>query len=94
LFVSFIPGALNVDDWSPGNEPDAPQQPPFEVKLRPFQLEKNPTKGLTRNSPSRLNERWRPRITNGKIADAWGAVKYMTVFVAKMFDARESSENP
>jgi hypothetical protein len=86
LFVSFIPGARRTTDWAPG-------QPEFEVKLRPFDLELIPTKSISRNTPSRLNERWRPCFSNGKVADAWFSLKYATVFVSPMFQGRTSLES-
>jgi hypothetical protein len=89
LFVSFIAGARRITDWTPG-EP----QPSWLVNLRPFQLELNPTKGLSRNTPSRLSERWRARYTNGAVADAWFSMKYSCVFVSQMFQARTAGENP
>lgn len=89
LFVSFIAGARKVTDWTPGDP--APQ---WLINLRPLQLELNPTKGLTIATPSRINERWRPRFTNGAIADAWWSIKYATVFVAPMFQARDTAEAP
>ena len=88
LFVSFIAGANRVTDWTPGSP-----LPRWMVNLRPFQLELNPTKGISRNVPARLNERWRPRWTNGAIPDAWFSLKYASVFVSTMFGGRESSEN-
>lgn len=88
LPVFFIAGARRITDWTPGDP-----LPQWLVPLRPFELELNPTKGLSRNIPSRLNERWRPRFTNGAIADAWFSIKYATVFVSPMFQGRESSEN-
>jgi hypothetical protein len=94
LFPYFVAGTTSLGDWSPGTNPQAPQREPVVVKLRPWQLELNPTKGLTRMTPSRLSERWRPGYSNGAIADAWFALKYSSVFLGKMFDAREVSENP
>jgi len=89
LNVSFIAGARRITDWTPGDP--APQ---WLVKLRAIQLELNPTKGLTRMAPSRLNERWRPRFDNGKVADAWFSLKYATIFVSPMFQARNVAESP
>jgi hypothetical protein len=88
LFVSFIAGAKRITDWNP-----AEPTPPWLVPLRPFDLEINPTKGLSRNTPSRLSERWRARYTNGAIPDAWFSVKYACVFVSPMFQARTAGEN-
>lgn len=88
LFTYFIAGANRLTDWRPGNP-----VPSWLVQLRPFQLELNPTKGLSRNTPSRLNERWRPGFSNGAIKDAWFSIKYATVFVSPMFQGRTSGEN-
>lgn len=89
LNVSFIAGANRITDWTPGDP-----KPSWLVELRPLQLELIPTKGLSRMAPSRLNERWRPRFTNGAIPDAWFSLKYATVFISKMFQARTAGENP
>lgn len=86
LFCSFIPGDRMVTDWQPGMKP-------FEVKLRPFVLELNPTKGLSRLSPPKLNEKWRLRMTNGKIPDTWCAVKTAVIFTSPMFAGREANES-
>jgi len=88
LFVSFIPGANRVTDWEGAGDP------PWLVKLRPFQLDLNPTVGLSRNAPSRLSERWRIRFTNGAIPDAWLSIKYACLFISPMFGGREAQENP
>ena len=89
LFPWFIAGAHRFTDWTPGDP-----QPSWLVKLRPFQLQLNPAIGLSRNTPSRLSERWRLRLTNGAIPDAWFSVKYACVFVSQMFQARTAGENP
>ena len=81
LHVSFIPGARMVTDWRPGDKV-------FEVKLRPFVLELNPTKGLSRNTPPKLNEKWRMRVTNGKTPDYWFALKTAVIFTSPMFQGR------
>jgi hypothetical protein len=86
LFVSFIAGARRINDW----QADTPQ-PNWLVKLKPFDLELNPTKGLSRNTPSKASERWRARFTNGAIADAWFSMKYSCVFVSPMFGGRTST---
>lgn len=85
LYASFIPGARMVTDWRPGDKP-------FEVKLRPLELELVPTKGITRMAPSRTNEKWRLRLTNGKVADNWCAIKEAIVFTSPMFSGREVNE--
>jgi hypothetical protein len=87
LFVSFLAGANRVTDWQGQGDP------PWEVKLRPFQLDLNPTVGLSRGAPSRLSERWRTRFTNGAIPDAWFSIKYACLFISPMFGGREALEN-
>lgn len=89
LIPYFVAGARRVTDWTPGDP-----QPSWLVMLRPWQLELNPTKGLTRMTPSRLNERWRPGFWNGAIADAWFSIKYASVFVSPFFQARNVAESP
>jgi hypothetical protein len=85
LYVSFIPGARLVTDWKPGDKV-------FEVKLRPFELELTPSKGLSRNTPPKLNEKWRMRVTNGNVADSWFALKEAIVYTSSMFQGREANE--
>ena len=85
LFVSFIAGARRITDW----QADTPQ-PKWLVEMKPIQLELNPTQGLSRNTPSRLNERWRIRFTNGAIADAWFSMKYACLFINPMFQGATS----
>ena len=89
LFVSFIAGAKRITDWTSGDPVQS-----WLINLRPFQLELNPMRGLSRNTPSRLSERWRARYTNGAIPDAWFSLKYACVFVSQMFQARTAGENP
>jgi len=88
LFVEFIAGARRITDW----EADTPQ-PSWLVKMKPIQLELNPTKGISKNTPSKLNERWRLRLTNGCIADAWWSMKYSCVFISPMFAGRLAGES-
>jgi hypothetical protein len=88
LFVSFIAGARRITDWGAGTP-----QPRWYVPLKPIQLELNPTKGISRNTPSKLNERWRVRYTNGAIADAWFSMKYSCVFISPMFQGRLAGES-
>lgn len=83
LYVSFIPGARQVTDWKPGDKV-------FEVKLRPMELQLVPSKGISRNTPPKLNEKWRMRVTNGKVPDAWFALKEAVVFTSTMFQGRNS----
>ena len=89
LFVSFIAGARRITDWQDGTP-----QPNWLVTLKPIQLELNPSKGISRNTPSRVSERWRVRYTNGAIADAWFSMKYSCVFISPMFQARLAAETP
>jgi len=88
LFVSFLPGAYRVEDFTGENN-----QKNLEVRVRPFQLDLNPVAGLSRGLPGRLSERWRTRFTNGAIPDAWFSMKYSCLFINPMFGARESGEN-
>jgi len=48
--------------------------------------------GLSRMVPSKINERWRMRFTNGKVADAWFALKWLAIYSIPMYQARDSSE--
>lgn len=89
LNVSFVAGARRVTDW--GGQAPAPG---WLVKLKPVQLELNPTKGISRNTPSRLNERWRVRYDNGAVADSWFSMKYSCVFISPMFQGRLAEETP
>jgi hypothetical protein len=88
LFVSFIAGARRITDWGAGTP-----QPRWYVPLKPIQLELNPTKGISRNTPRKLTERWRVRYTNGAIADAWFSMKYSCVFISPMFQGRLAGES-
>ena len=89
LYVSFLAGARRITDWKP-NSPT----PNWLVNLSPIQLELNPSKGISRNTPSKLNERWRVRYANGAIPDAWFSVKYSCVFISPMFQGRLAAEAP
>lgn len=89
LNVSFIAGARRVTDWEAGSP-----TPNWLVKLKPIQLELNPSKGISRNTPSKLNERWRVRYDNGAIPDAWFSMKYSCVFISPMFQGRLAAETP
>jgi len=89
LNVAFIAGARRITDW--GGQAPAPG---WLVKLKPIQLELNPTKGISRNTPSRLNERWRVHYDNGAVPDAWFSMKYSCVFISPMFQGRLAQETP
>lgn len=92
LFASYVMGAYRVNDWH-GPNPQDDSGCPYEVKLRPVGLQMVPTKGISLGAPSRLSERWRPRWTNGAIADAWFSLKYAACYVNPMFASRESGES-
>lgn len=84
----FIAGSHRFTDW--GSQGPIPK---WLVPLRSVGLELVPTKGISIGAPSRLNERWRPRIDNGCIPDAYFSLKYLAAYVNPMFQARESGEN-
>jgi hypothetical protein len=92
MTVSFVPGGRKVTDWHGALDANGNGNP-YEVRLRDVDLEPNPSKGIARMAPSRINERWRPRFTNKAIPDAWFAIKEADVFVTPMFPGRESGEN-
>lgn len=86
LFASFLPGSKRVTDFKKTGKP-------YEVKLREVGLELNPSRSISLGSKSRTNERWRPRLTNGCVADAYFSLKYMVCYVNPVFMSRESSES-
>jgi hypothetical protein len=62
------------------------------IPCRPIQLDVMENEGLSRMVPSKINERWRMRFTNGKVADAWFALKWLAIYSIPMYQARDSSE--
>jgi hypothetical protein len=62
------------------------------IACRPIQLDIMENEGLSRMVPSKVNERWRMRFTNGKIADAWFSLKYLAMYSIPMYSGREESE--
>ena len=58
-----------------------------EIKLAPFVLTPENWKGYSGGARGQ-NERFRPRFTNGKVADAWFSLKYCSVFTRPLFTGR------
>lgn len=62
------------------------------LPLRPIDLNIMESEGLSRMAPSKVNERWRLRVTNGKVPGAWFSLKTIIMYTIPMFAARDESE--
>ena len=62
------------------------------IPCRPIDLDIMEMKGLSRMVPSKVNEKWRMRFTNGKVADAWFNLKWLSMYSIPMYSAREENE--
>lgn len=62
------------------------------IPCRPIDLDVMENEGLSRMVPSKINERWRMRFTNAKVADAWFALKWLAIYTIPMYQARDESE--
>ena len=63
------------------------------IPCRPIALDINENEGLSRMVPSKISERWRMRFTNGKVPDAFFALKWLAMYSISMYQARDESEN-
>ena len=81
LQVSFLGGRDMSNDWSESGKSN-------ELKLRAVDLKPDQSVGISRNTPPKLNERWRMRITNGKQPDVWSDLKYACIFIKPVFSGR------
>ena len=64
----------------------------FVIPVRPLDLNIVSTEGQSRMVPSKISEKWRLRLTNGKVPDAWFNCKWIAMYTIPMFAAREESE--
>ena len=62
------------------------------LACRPIQLDILENEGLSRMVPSKLNERFRMRFTNGKVPDAWFSLKWLAMYTIPFYSARDESE--
>ena len=85
MFQSFLAGRAEATDWN---------SPPGQGEIRciPFELAPNQPVGITRFVESSMDERWRARFTNGKIADSWAELKYCTVSTIPISSGRPESQ--
>lgn len=63
------------------------------LPLRPIDLGLMESEGISRMSPSRVNERWRLRFTNGKKPDAWFSLKWLSIYTIPFAASRDQSES-
>jgi hypothetical protein len=63
-----------------------------EIKLAPFLLTPENWKGYSGGARGQ-NERFRGRFTNGKVPDAWFALKYINLFTRPLFSGRTAGGN-
>lgn len=62
------------------------------LPCRPVDLNIMESEGLSRMVPSKWNEKWRMRFTNGKVPDTWFSLKWLAMYSIPVFVAREESE--
>jgi hypothetical protein len=60
-----------------------------EIKLAPFKLTPENWKGYSAGGRGQ-NERFRCRVTNGKVTNAWFGLKYVNLFTRPIFSGRTS----
>jgi hypothetical protein len=75
-----------------GQGPDGPLHGNI-IACRPIQLDINEMEGLSRMVPSKLNEKWRMRFSNGRVPDAWFSLKWLAIYSIPMYSARDESES-
>lgn len=62
------------------------------LPCRPIDLDVNENEGLSRMVPSKINERWRLRFTNGKVKDSWFSLKWAGIYTIPFASARPQSQ--
>ncbi|HEV2274438.1 MAG TPA: hypothetical protein VGR96_09745, partial [Acidobacteriaceae bacterium] len=83
-------GLMNVSVMVARSYVTSSQQGPVEtreIKLPPFKLTPENWKGYSGGARGQ-NERFRGRFTNGKVPDAWFALKYCNLFTRPIFSGR------
>lgn len=62
------------------------------IPCRPIDLNVMEMEGLSRMVPSKVNEKWRMKFTNGNVPDAWFSLKWLAMYTIPMYVARDQSE--
>jgi hypothetical protein len=62
------------------------------LPLRPVDLNLEQDEGISRFCKSKVNERWRFRVTNGKVPGAFFMLKWAAMYTIPLYSAREESE--
>lgn len=63
------------------------------IRARPIDLDIDQGEGISRAVPTKLNEKWRLRFTNGKVPGAWASLKWAAIYTIPMFSGRAESES-
>lgn len=87
LYPYFIAGRAKFDNQHKSGPLDK-----NVLAVRPINLTPDENEGLSRMVPSKLNERWRLRWSNGKVPGAWWSVKWAAIYSIPMFGARPESQ--
>jgi hypothetical protein len=88
LYPYFIAGRQMVTGYNDQGE----AQRSNIIACRPVDLDINENEGLSRMVPSKINERWRMRFTNGKVADSWFSLKWLAMYHIPFSAARPQSQ--
>ena len=88
LFPYFIAARQMVTSWGQDGQAILGNI----IPARPVDLDIMETEGISRMVPSKINEKWRMRFTNGKVPDAWFSLKWLAMYSIPMYAAREESE--
>ena len=75
-----------------GQSKGMPKQP-LVIRVRPINLDIDQGEGISRAVATKLNEKWRLRFTNGKIAGAWASLKWAAIYSIPMYSGRTESES-
>lgn len=65
----------------------------LSIPVRPIDLDVDQGEGISRAVPTKMNEKWRLRFTNGKVPGAWASLKWAAIYTIPMFSGRAESES-
>jgi hypothetical protein len=89
LHVSAMAGRSYVTSAGVGNQGPMATR---EIKLRPFPVTPETYKGYSGGARG-MNEWFRLRVANGKVADAWFALKFAVLYTRPLFTGRTEGGN-
>ena len=88
LFPYFLAGRDMLTGYNQQGNPMMSRM----IACRPIDLDVEEDEGLSRMVPSKINERWRMRYTNGKVKDSWFSLKWLAMYQIPFASARPQSQ--